>query len=436
MSALARFCLAQNRQVAGYNKTPHLVSKALEKEGFEINYADNLEEMPADFKSKDTLVVYTPAVPKQHKQLNFFKEQGNLILKRAQFLAMLSQSFKSLAIAGTHGKTTTSAMLSHILTAAGLEPWSFLGGIANNLGTNFREGDSELMVLEADEFDRSFLHLNPSACLISSVEADHLDIYGHEDALVETFHQLATLTRQEDGQLLVHESVKIPADYTYGWSEASDYRVESKEIKDGLQHLQLKSPNGSAKAQLALPGNHNAENALGALAISHMAGLEWSKACATLESFSGVYRRFDIHIRGQQNAYVDDYAHHPTEIKAAIQGARELYPDLKLMVVFQPHLYSRTNDFMDQFGKSLSAADELVLLPIYGAREEPMEGVSSEVLLEKCELSNKRLVLHENFLTWIQLRGFEGLVMTLGAGDIDQLVPGIRETLKKQWNEA
>ena len=434
MSALARYCMQQNIPIAGYDKTPHLQSKKLEADGVQLVYDAHRESIPKNFTQKNTLVVYTPAVPKTHDQLLFFQDQGNRVIKRAQFLAELSNSYTSFAIAGTHGKTTTSSMLAHVLQFCKQEPWAFLGGIANNFKSNFVAGNSDKMVLEADEFDRSFLYLKPSFCLIANTEADHLDIYGSAEQLMSSFNDLAQITKENRGKLICHDKVQLNADFTYG--KNGDYQLVSKKYENGYQHLTIKNPQGeSAIARLSLPGDHNAENALGAAALAHLSGCDWQEVSASFESFLGVYRRFDVHINTGSHAYVDDYAHHPTEIKAAIQGFKELRPNDQLLLVFQPHLFSRTRDFMSEFAEALSMADALFLLDIYPAREEPIEGISSSALLELCSLRDKKLLSKQNLLEEIENKSKNFSVMTLGAGDIDALVPEISESLKASWDE-
>lgn len=438
MSALARYFNLKGLKVGGYDKTPSPLTVALEKEGIDIHYEDLGSELPDDFKNVETtLVVYTPAIPKELKEFVYVQSAGYEVLKRAQVLGLITRSSLGLGIAGTHGKTTTSTMLTHLLNDSHVKCNAFLGGISANFNSNFVASEtSQYTVIEADEFDRSFLQLSPFAAIITSTDADHLDIYGDAATFYEGFQAYANLI-SPDGILIKHASVKVTAlapVLTYGIDCTADYVGSNLRYQNGFFHLDVKTPSGILKdVELGLPGIHNAENAIANIALCQFLGLSEAEIRHGLKTFKGVKRRFEYYIKSQKITYIDDYAHHPTEIKALIQSVRLLYPDQKITGIFQPHLFSRTRDFMQDFANELSKLDELILLPIYPARELPIEGITSDALLEMCSVMNKKVLSPEAVIELIGQRS-EGVILTIGAGDIDRIVPVLNEKLMKTLN--
>ena len=433
MSALARYLHAQGLQVAGYDRTCTDLTRALEKEGIAIHYTDE----PALLPRHIDLVVYTPAVPNTHQELKQLRSTGVPIVKRAELLGLISRSKHTLAVAGTHGKTTTSTLLAWLLTQAEMQPTAFLGGIALNWNSNYVAGKGPWVVVEADEFDRSFLHLHPNMAAIMSIDADHLDIYGDERQMWESgFLAFAKLV-PSDGNLFVPERLRaVFAErqqttklITFGLNEG-DYRAEKIRVEAGYFVFDFRLPNGELleAMRLFLAGQHNVENAVAALAMALEAGMPLETAKEGLASFKGIKRRFERIVESEDVVYIDDYAHHPTELQAAIQAARMLYPDRKLTGIFQPHLYTRTRDFQRGFAKALDALDEAVLLEIYPAREEPLEGISSASIRQ--HMQNKQVpVLKKSEVPDYLRRHRPELLMTLGAGDIDTLVKPIAKLL-------
>ncbi len=433
MSALARYLHAQGLQVAGYDRTCTDLTRALEKEGIAIHYTDE----PALLPRHIDLVVYTPAVPKNHQELQQLRSTGVPIVKRAELLGLISRSKHTLAVAGTHGKTTTSTLLAWLLAQAEMQPTAFLGGIALNWNSNYVAGKGPWVVVEADEFDRSFLHLHPNMAAIMSIDADHLDIYGDERQMWESgFLAFAKLV-PSDGNLFVPERLRaVFAErqqttklITFGLNEG-DYRAEKIRVEAGYFVFDFRLPSGELleAMRLFLAGQHNVENAVAALAMALEAGMPLETAKEGLASFKGIKRRFERIVESEDVVYIDDYAHHPTELQAAIQAARMLYPDRKLTGIFQPHLYTRTRDFQRGFAKALDALDEAVLLEIYPAREEPLEGISSESIRQ--HMQNKQVpVLKKSEVPDYLRRHRPELLMTLGAGDIDTLVKPIAKLL-------
>lgn len=425
MSAIARWFNANGKQVAGYDKTQTPLTDKLAEEGIKITFDDAESSIPEEFK-KDALVVYTPAIPNDSIQLNYFKNQGIEIYKRSQVLGMITEDYLTVAVAGTHGKTTTSTMIAHLLNSAGEECTAFLGGISTNLNSNLLLADNEfeqIIVVEADEFDRSFLTLHPDIAVITSTDADHLDVYGESNALMNSFKDFAKKVPQ-DGSLIVQNDSEsnFKTDFSYSKTEG-DYKAENRKVENGTVFFDAKTPNGYIRnVQLNQPGHHNMENALAAIAVAQQLDIPKKKILAAFESYSGVKRRFDYNIKTDDFIYIDDYAHHPTEINAFLSSVKELYPDKKLTAIFQPHLYSRTRDFADGFSKSLSLADELILLDIYPAREMPIEGITSQMLLEKVTCKNQ-LCKKENVIELLQSINDLEVLVTIGAGDIDRLIP-------------
>ncbi len=427
MSAIARYYNAKGFKVSGYDKTPSPLTEALESEGIEVHYEDNTDYVPKDVS--DTLVVYTPAIPKDMGELVFVQENGYKVIKRSQMLGEISRGQRCMAVAGTHGKTTTSTLVSHLFTATEEGCSAFLGGISKNYDSNLLISGNDVVVAEADEFDRSFLQLFPEIAVITSMDADHLDIYGDEAHIREAFKAFAS---QVSGTVIVKHGLDMtPADtkarimtYSYG-NPAADFHAEI--LEDG--HFNLHYPGGIIEdCVVGIPGWVNIENATAAAAIGLTYGLDPQKIKAALASFSGVKRRFDLQVKRPDCVYIDDYAHHPEEISAALSSIRNSYPSMKLTAVFQPHLYTRTRDFAPQFAEALSKADKLILLDIYPAREEPIPGVTSEIIFKDVTCNEKVLLKRAELMEYLKNEKVE-LLVTLGAGDIDRFVGQIAEML-------
>jgi UDP-N-acetylmuramate--alanine ligase len=433
MSALARYFNQNGLVVGGYDKTPSPLTKQLEEEGCMIHFDDMGDQLPEQFTDKmNTLVVYTPAI-KELGELLFFKTGGFTLLKRAEVLGMLTRQSKGLCVAGTHGKTTTSSMLAFMLDQSNMKCNAFLGGIATNFQSNLvLNKDSLYTVIEADEFDRSFLHLSPFASIITSVDPDHLDIYGTAEQFKEGFRQFA-MKLDPKGVCLQKEGLNLPSlgtTFTYAVeSESADYSVVNLHWVDGFLSADIRLKNTWWRSvQFGLPGIHNAENALACVGLLHELGMDENQIRSGLKNFLGVKRRFEYIIRTEKLVYVDDYAHHPQEIAALVNSIKLLYPGKKITGIFQPHLFSRTKDFADDFAEELSELDELILLPIYPAREEPMQGITSEWLLSKCKNEKKSIKKPSELLPYLS-QYTEGVLLTIGAGDIDRLVPSLNELL-------
>ncbi|TBW27501.1 UDP-N-acetylmuramate--L-alanine ligase [Gramella sp. KN1008] len=435
MSALARYFRAKDVYVAGYDRTPSQLTKELEQEGIEVNYEDKEDIIPSKvLEDKDnTLVVYTPAIPKDHKQFNHLKTKGFEITKRAQLLGMVTDKKYTLAVAGTHGKTTTTAILGHLLKDTGTKVTAFLGGISEDIQSNLIMQGDDVVVVEADEFDRSFLNLSPNIAAITSMDADHLDIYGEKEELERSFKEFASKI-PEDGKLFVRNGLPLEG-MTLGLEDHADYSARNIKIEDGSYVFDLKTPSGLIEnLKFNLPGQHNLLNAITALAmaIEYGSPTENDDLARALYSFKGVKRRFSYKIKTDNLVLIDDYAHHPTEISAVHQAVREMYPDKRILAVFQPHLFSRTRDFAEDFASSLSQFDEVILLEIYPARELPIEGISSAWLLDKVSNPEKQLVKKEDLNEKIRSSKAEVIVM-MGAGDIGVEVEKVKKAL---LNEA
>lgn len=419
MSALARYFKAAGKMVYGYDKRASAITAELEELGIEIHYDDVVDAVPVKSEDKENvLIVYTPAIPKAHKGFEYVKNQGFTIKKRAEVLGLLTKDKFCLAVAGTHGKTTTSAILGHLLAEIKVPVTAFLGGIASNYNSNLIQNGEEVIVVEADEYDRSFLQLYPNIACITSMDADHLDIYGDVSVMQEGFREFAKHV-QKDGTLFIKNGLELEG-ITVGVEDNSEYSGKNINIKDGTFHFDLQHPAGvltDIKSQL--PGRHNVFNAVTALAMAMKFGVSPEVLKPALESFKGVNRRFTYRINCKDLVLIDDYAHHPTEIDAVYTSVRELYPDDEILVVFQPHLFSRTRDFMEDFATSLSRFDEVLLLNIYPAREEPIEGVSADLLLEKITLSRKHKISKKALENEIKNSPARIKVM-LGAGDIGE----------------
>lgn len=435
MSALARWFRHAGFNVSGYDRTPSAITGALEKEGIPVHFeADiNLVPKPAD----STLVIYTPAVPGDMPEMTYVREHGYRIIKRAEALGEIASGKTCLAVSGTHGKTTTSTMLAHILTESGEGCTAFLGGISKNYGTNMLLSDSDIVVAEADEFDRSFLHLHPEAAVVTSMDADHLDIYSDIDDLRRTFVQFGLQTEK---YLVIKKGLEdrfrqagVKAGIvTYG--EGGDFHASDITSDDmGRMFFTLNTPDGAIKGfHAGVPGLVNIENATAAAAMALLHGVPQEKVILAVSSFRGVVRRFDIRLNIPGHTYIDDYAHHPAEIAATIASIRQVYPGRKIRGIFQPHLYTRTRDFFNDFAAALSRLDSVILLPIYPAREKPIPGVSSEMILERITIPDKKLIGKQELLQEIQETDTDVLV-TFGAGDIDRLTGPIETLLKEKY---
>ena len=434
MSALARFFNNKGLKVAGFDKTSSDLTKKLEEEGCLIHYEDLGEEIPNEFKNKTTtFVIFTPAIPEDMMELFYFNSNEFIVYKRAEVLGILTRQSKGLCVAGTHGKTTTSSMLANILDQSSWKCNAFLGGIASNFDSNLVLNEySEWVVIEADEFDRSFLKLSPFSSIVTGVDPDHLDVYGSVEQFNEGFGQY-TMKIEPKGFLVEKEGLNLPTlakkvSYALN-SETADYSMKNMVFRDGFLYTDVRLKiNVWQNVKLGIPGIHNAENALGCIALLDSLGMSELEIRNGLASFTGVKRRFDYQIRSEDLIYIDDYAHHPSELKVLIESIRILYPNQQITGIFQPHLYSRTRDFAVEFASELSKLDALILLPIYPAREEPIHGISSAWLYSKVDLSRKFLFTPSETLQYFN--DFDkGIVLTIGAGDIDKMVSPLKEIL-------
>ena len=431
MSAIARYFVALGKNVAGYDKTPSLITSDLEILGVEIHFEDDIKNIPISYLNKEkTLVIFTPAIPKNHSELAYFKENNLNVLKRAQVLGMISKNTFCLAVAGTHGKTTTSAILGHIMKS--VNATSFLGGISENYNSNLLLGEDKIWVVEADEFDQSFLQLHPNIACITSMDADHLDIYKEATALEESF---IAFSKQVSETLIIAKGLPIKG-LTYAVNETADYMAFNMKIDSGKYIFDVKTPISEIKnIEFHLPGKHNVMNALAALAMANVYGISLEEIKKSLATFKGVKRRFTYKIKTPDFVLIDDYAHHPTEISAVENAIREIYTSEKVLVVFQPHLFSRTKDFAEDFAVSLSKFDEVLLLDIYAARELPIKGIDATWLLNKIENKNKKLTRKKTLLKDIQQSSAKVVAM-LGAGDIGVMISDItNQILKSSKNE-
>lgn len=429
MSALARYYQSMGYAIAGYDRTKSWLTFQLEKEGMAIHYEDNPELLPESID----MVIYTPAVPHDLKEFEALRQRELPILKRSEALGKISKDHFTIAVSGTHGKTTTTAMIAHILNHSRLNTTAFIGGIAKNFDSNLLLGKPKdsILVVEADEFDRSFLQLHPDVSIIGSIDADHLDIYGDKEHLVESFNDFAKLTKRN---VIVREGLEVEAwnKITYGFGDDCKYQIILGNSGSGYTMFYIKGE-GQDKFKIIMPlaGIHNVLNATAAFIAARRIGVSRNAIAEALHTFMGVKRRFDVRINTEKYCYIDDYAHHPEEIRSCLQAIRDFYPNRRLTLVFQPHLYSRTRDFMDEFAEVLATADELILLDIYAAREEPIEGVSSQVLLDKIQMPDKKLVAKTQLIKLIDNEKPE-LLVTMGAGDIDRYVE-LFEELIKSW---
>jgi UDP-N-acetylmuramate--alanine ligase len=437
MSALARYFRFQGKRVSGYDKTETVLTRTLVEEGIPVSYIDDSSAIPKDVQ----LVVYTPAIPKDNKGLNYYRDHGYDLMKRSEVLGLITEDSLNICVAGTHGKTTISTMIAHILRDSGVGSNAFLGGISVNYNTNFWSNKNNICVVEADEYDRSFLKLHPDIAVISSMDPDHLDIYGTADAVKEAFLAFAEKIKS-GGTLVQKHGLPIPkpapdiAHLSYHLTDHNaDVYTKNLRIHSGNYIFDIEGREGKMEdVELRVGGWHNVENALAAITACRKLGLSGEKIIPALQNYRGVKRRFEYHIQGEGPIYIDDYAHHPKELEALISSARELFPDKKILVVFQPHLYSRTRDFADGFAKALDQSDQVILLPIYPARELPIEGISSSIILDKMEKAEKQILTKQGMLAYVEsIKQKEKiLLITAGAGDIDELVKPLTDLLKKK----
>ena len=430
MSALARYFKQLGYQVAGYDRTKTPLTDALSAEGIEVIYEDNVDLIPNDFRepSLHTHVVYTPAIPNDLVLLNEFKNKGFDLKKRSQMLGLLSEDMFCIAVAGTHGKTTTSTIIAHILTDSGYGCSAFLGGIASNYNTNMLIGNNKVVVVEADEFDRSFLTLHPDVAVVTSMDADHLDVYGDKQSLEHSFGQFVAQIKP-DGRLISHASLPLSG-VRYANGDEASIRAQNISIKNGTFTFDFENGVTTIKQiALGIPGWHNVENAIAAIEVALGLGIASEKIKTALQNFKGVKRRFEYIIKTDNQVFIDDYAHHPEELRVCITSVKSLYPTKKLTILFQPHLYSRTQDFANGFAEVLSMADELLLLDIYPARELPIDGVTSNIIFDKVTLHNKQLLSKEAAINWIKIKQ-PALLLTVGAGDIDQMIEPLKQILQ------
>ena len=445
MSAIARYFIRKGLVVAGYDKTPSDLTHQLEKEGMLIHYEENVDEIPHACRDpKSCLVIYTPAIPKEHKELVFFNEGGFTVEKRAQVLGTLTRTHKGLCVAGTHGKTSTSTMCAHIMHQSHIDCNAFLGGISKNYGTNYILSDhSDYVVIEADEFDRSFHWLRPWMTVITSTDPDHLDIYGTKEAYLESFRHYTTLI-QPGGALIIHKNLEMKADvqpgvkvYEYSRDEG-DFHAENIVIDNGEITFDFVSPIETVKGiELGQPVPINIDNSIAAMAMAQLNGCTAEELRYAMKTYHGVVRRFDFKIKNKKHVFLSDYAHHPKEIYQSAKSLRELYKDRKITAIFQPHLYTRTRDFYNDFADALSQLDEVILCDIYPAREQPIPGVTSKLIYDNLKPGvEKSLISKDDVLDLVKKRNFDVLVV-LGAGDLDNLCPQITKIIEsKEQSEA
>ena len=429
MSALARYFKAIGKNVAGYDKTETQLTKELKGLGIEIHFEDNIDLIPVDYYAENSLIIITPAVPTHHSEWNYFLERDYEVKKRAEVLGIITKDTFCFAVAGTHGKTTTSGILGHILYESGVDVTAFVGGIVENYNSNLIGNGKTVTVVEADEFDRSFLHLHPNIACVTSMDADHLDIYGDASAIEESFREFADKI-EDKNKLFITKYLPIEG-VRCAVNEDTNFTAFNVRIVNSQYVFDVKTPTEIIlNLEFGLPGKHNLMNALMALAMAKTFGIPTGDIASALLSFRGIKRRFSYQIKTENLVYIDDYAHHPTEINAVHQAVRELYPDKKVLAVFQPHLFSRTRDFADDFARSLSAFDEVILLDIYPARELPMEGITSNWLLKKIDNNHKKLISKNELISSI-LKSDSTVIVTIGAGDIGELVVSIKNALNE-----
>lgn len=438
MSALVRYFLNKGYNVGGYDKTPSELTEKLIEEGAKIHYEENVEAIDACFKQKEsTLVVYTPAIPAEHKEMVYFREQGFEVLKRAQVLGTLTEAYKGLCVAGTHGKTTTSTMAAHLLHQSHVDCNAFLGGISKNYGTNYIFSESDYVVIEADEFDRSFHWLRPYMTVITATDPDHLDIYGTKEAYLESFRHYTTLI-QPGGALIIHKGLEMKPDVPEGRKvyeyarEEGDFHAENIRIGGGKIVFDFVHPAGVVKdIQLGVPVSINIDNGIAAMALAILNGVSEEELREGMKSFRGVDRRFDFKVKTDEVVFLSDYAHHPNEIEQSVKSVRALYEDKKIAAIFQPHLYTRTRDFYKEFASALSLLDCVYLCDIYPARELPIEGVTSKLIYDNLRPGMEKHLIHKEDILDVARKKDFNVLMSLGAGDIENFVPQITDILSK-----
>lgn len=433
MSALARYFISLGCKVAGYDKTKTSLTQALEQEGMQVHYDENTEAIPTEIKNNEpnTLVIFTPAIPKNNVEYLFFINQKIRLYKRAEVLGLITQNYFTIAVAGTHGKTTTSSIIAHVLNECGVDCIAFLGGISLNFNSNLLlNNNAKTVVVEADEFDRSFLTLSPNIAIVTSIDADHLDIYGDKEEMHKSYQDFVNKI-DKNGVLITKPEIKQKIQFenttTYHLRSQADYLPSEVKVENGSYFLTINED----KIKLGFPGIHNVENALAAYVVAKKLKLDSAKIIKALASYIGVKRRFEYHVKSPNIVYIDDYAHHPEELRMCISSVKELYPDKKITGVFQPHLFSRTRDFLDEFASSLSVLDELILLDIYPARELPIPGITSQLIIDKATAKDKKLLTKATLLDYVATNNFE-VFLTLGAGDIDVFVEPIAAILKSR----
>jgi len=439
MSALARYFKFTGRNVAGYDRTPTNLTKTLQEEGIDVHFVDDIRNIPKNWNPANTLAVFTPALPDDHQELSWFREKPIGLLKRAKVLGLICNEKNGIAISGTHGKTTVSTMTATILNNTDVGCGAFLGGISKNFGSNLLlpKDESPWIVAEADEFDRSFLHLEPLLALVTSIDADHLDIYGDRGKIVDAFEKFISQIKP-GGKLVIKKGVELNLQktkaevFTYSLNGDTDFATRNLRLNTagGFYEFDLKTPDGIiANFKMNYPGLVNVENAVAASSLAFLAGVDFDHIKKGIEDYQGVVRRFDIRFKNEKYIYIDDYAHHPEELKAIISSVKAMYQGRKITGIFQPHLYSRTRDFASEFAASLDLLDEAVLIPLYPAREEPIKGVSSEIILNNMKLENKFLAEKSEVLELLKKHETD-VVLTMGAGDIDGMAGDIIEILK------
>jgi len=438
MSALARFANHAGKNVAGYDLTKTFLTEQLSNEGITIHYTEDINLLPSQFLGVNTLVVRTPAVPETHKELQYFISNGYPMVKRSELLGFLTQGRQCIAVAGTHGKTSVSTMTTLLLKESGIDVGAFLGGISRNFDSNLvlPQNENSLVVTEADEYDRSFLQLHPSLAVITSVDPDHLDIYGDYESVIEAFNQFTenivdggTLLYKKGINVLKNQSIRLNI-FTYSTTEEADFCAKRLKVIDGAYQFDIVAPHLVIRdVRLEYPGKVNVENILAAAAAALLSGADPLAVKQSISTYKGVQRRFDIRFKNEQIVYIDDYAHHPEEIKATVNSVKELYPGKKVLGVFQPHLFTRTRDFAESFASSLDLLDETILLDIYPAREIPIPGVTSEIILDKMKRKNITLCSIDKVISILKEKQFD-VLMTMGAGNIDKLIEPICEMLK------
>ena len=445
MSALARFFLHSKKNVWGYDRTETELTHRLSAEGAVIHYDENPGKIPAEIinNKEKSLIIYTPAIPETHKELDFFKSKGFSLFKRSEILGLITQKYKTIAVAGTHGKTSVSSMTAHILKSSGAACYAFLGGVLKDEQSNLllpeKDNDEILAVVEADEYDRSFLTLQPYIALITTIDADHLDIYENEKNLRESFNQFADKIKQ-NGVLVLKKGLKITSrndikQYSYSIDEKADFYAQNITNTANKSTFDIVTPKEIIKnIEINIPGNLNVENVVAATAVATLHNINSKQIKEALKTWQGVKRRFEYVINTKDVIYIDDYAHHPEELKSFLTSIKNIYKDKHITGIFQPHLFTRTRDFAEEFAKSLNMLDSLFLLDIYPAREEPIKGISSELIFNKLSIKNKEIISKEGILQKIKDTKFE-ILLTIGAGDIDRLVDKIKEIINKKTNK-